>query len=254
MGYEYKKIDNKPLINGFKKNELFEKKDNLCKMKYLVKQCGEQQIYSNELVPTVAYSMYSLGDVCIPYESKTIGWLNAGGTHTMIFQQEVSTTYQEKVNLTMNSSFGFSLQEKFPVEVLSLNVKATSSISSSIGFESGFSTTYSCLEGHQYTEPILESGYYLQQKRAIFEAFFLEEYGINYNESTSTSWHWLCFHNDIIYSKKTDYPKSYTLKNIKLLLKFKTDLGSLLALYSLDEDNRLCYAGPKANENTTLYV
>ena len=68
MGYEYKKIDNKPLINGFKKNELFEKKDNLCKMKYLVKQCGEQQIYSNELVPTVAYSMYSLGDVCIPYE------------------------------------------------------------------------------------------------------------------------------------------------------------------------------------------
>ena len=172
----------------------------------------------------------------------------------MIFQQEVSTTYQEKVNLTMNSSFGFSLQEKFPVEDLSLNVKATSSISSSIGFESGFSTTYSCLEGHQYTEPILESGYYLQQKRAIFEAFFLEEYGINYNESTSTSWHWLCFHNDIIYSKKTDYPKSYTLKNIKLLLKFKTDLGSLLALYSLDEDNRLCYAGPKANENTTLYV
>ncbi len=26
LGYEYKKIDNKPLINGFKKNELFEKK------------------------------------------------------------------------------------------------------------------------------------------------------------------------------------------------------------------------------------
>ena len=92
-------------------------------MKYLVKQCGEQQIYSNELVPTVAYSMYSLGDVCISYESKAIGWLNAGGTHTMIFQQEVSTTYQEKVNLTMNSSFGFSLQEKFPVEALSLNVR-----------------------------------------------------------------------------------------------------------------------------------
>lgn len=251
IGFEYEKIKNIPLISEFKKTE-FDKVALVDYKKYITCKCGDNSIYSDNEIPNVAYSLYNLGNVNMPYESTTIGWLNAGGTHTMIFQKEQTTTYQNKISETFNSSFGLSLQAKYPLEALTLIGKIDANIAKSIGSESSFSTTYSSIVGHQYTEPILESGYYLQQKRGVFEAYFLEVYKINYNVDVSSSWHW--FHTDTHYKIDENKIKSYTLTDIKILYKFKTDLGSMLTLYTLDEINKLCYAGPMQNENTTLYI
>jgi hypothetical protein len=244
-GVLYQTYLNKPKKGEFKECQLFASGMSNYR-DYKVFQCKNDCEYESK--PTLAYSVYYMGLISLPYYSSTVGYIDAGTTrkyHPVILDD---VYIQDSLSRTLSDGFVTSIRESSLVDFLKLDNSISETVSSCISSSISTSRHNPVSELDSFDVTIKESGFYLKQKRAIFKAYLVEEYDFSWNTiSVITEQHKL--HTDYIY-KYANTP--YTLTNVSMVFELKTDLAGDFFKYNLDAGS-LVYAGRKENDNI-LYV